>query len=426
MDAWAIPGEMNMKVFGLGRMISRPNVAGISYVTLETAVNNVGEELGLEDAERPELDHDTKNTPGMTEITKTILTKISHSAVFVADLTPIGKTPEGKALPNPNVLIELGWALKELGDERIIGIVNTAEGWKPDDLPFDIRHRRALPYELSETATKKMRKEVKERLIQDLTGALKTNLGQYVEDQAASEKIEGVAAKHDDPSIWASSDHITHQGAFGGMTSIVLPTCPRGYIRIIPAGWKQGIPAVNTVANLGQNDAVQPKAEGTINGDFSACEQGFARYWLTGNTSDRQDESRNVAMYFDETGEFWVIHGTTIYDWPEVGLALNEKSLLSGWADTLHRAMAFFDNYGANPTRKVEAGLMNVHGVYLPGRFQSESIPARKNSCVVQRQQRNWDDQAQLDFLTDAYNKVLDLFGLPHRDQNDARQFLNR
>lgn len=44
---------------------------------LETAVNNVGEELGLENAERPELDHDTKNTPGMTEITDTILKKIS-------------------------------------------------------------------------------------------------------------------------------------------------------------------------------------------------------------------------------------------------------------------------------------------------------------------------------------------------------------
>ena len=391
---------------------------------LETAVTNAGEELGLEDAERPELDHDTKDTPGMAEITATILRKISHSAVFVADLTPIGKTTEGKALPNPNVLIELGWALKVIGGDRLIAVVNTAEGWNPDDLPFDIRHRRALTYELSETATKNERKKIKERLIQDLTGALKINLGQYVEDQAASEIIKGISAKPDDPSIWASSDKIKYHDTFEGMASVVLPSCPRGYIRIIPAGWKHGIPSVNTIANLHQDEAVQAKAEGTSNGSFGACEEGFARFWFTGKTSDGEDESRNVAMYFDETGEFWVIHGTAIYDYPNVGSALNVNSLLSGWADSLHRAMAFFDKYGANPTRKVEAGLMGVHGAYLPARFQSESIPARKNSCVIQQQQRNWDEQAQLDFLTDAYNKVLNLFGLPHRDQNDVRKFL--
>ncbi len=72
------------------------------------AVKAAGQELGFEDAERPELDHDTRDTPGMAEITATILDKISRSAAFVADLTPIGRAPGGKALPNPNVLIELG------------------------------------------------------------------------------------------------------------------------------------------------------------------------------------------------------------------------------------------------------------------------------------------------------------------------------
>jgi len=101
-----------------------------------------------------------------------------------------------KALPNPNVLIELGWALKVIGGDRLIAVVNTAEGWKSDDLPFDIRHRRALTYELSEKTTKNARKKIKERLIQDLTGALKINLGQYVEDQAASELIQIIFQNH--------------------------------------------------------------------------------------------------------------------------------------------------------------------------------------------------------------------------------------
>jgi hypothetical protein len=38
--------------------------------------------------------------------------------------------------PNPNVLVELGYALKALGDERVIVVVNTAFG-KEELLPFD-------------------------------------------------------------------------------------------------------------------------------------------------------------------------------------------------------------------------------------------------------------------------------------------------
>jgi len=64
---------------------------------LSEAVERAGDELGLEDAERPELDHDTKNTAGMVEITNTIFRKISRSAVLVADLTPVAATPAGKA-----------------------------------------------------------------------------------------------------------------------------------------------------------------------------------------------------------------------------------------------------------------------------------------------------------------------------------------
>lgn len=87
---------------------------------LEEATERAGDDLGLEDADRPEVDHDTKGEAGMVEITKAILRKIDESAVFVADVTPIGETGNGKALPNPNEMVELGWALKSLSHGRII------------------------------------------------------------------------------------------------------------------------------------------------------------------------------------------------------------------------------------------------------------------------------------------------------------------
>jgi hypothetical protein len=49
---------------------------------LAEAVERIGDELGLEDADRPELDHDTKNTPGMAEITATILKKKSPFRLY--------------------------------------------------------------------------------------------------------------------------------------------------------------------------------------------------------------------------------------------------------------------------------------------------------------------------------------------------------
>ena len=56
--------------------------------------------------------------------------------------------------------------------------------------------------------------------------------------------------------------------------------------------------------------------------------------------------------------------------------------------------------------------------------IQVNSIPARKGQCALTRQLHNWNEDAQRQFLTDAYNKVRDLFGLPHVDQEGIRDLL--
>lgn len=45
-----------------------------------------------------------------------------------------------RATPNPNVLVELGYAAHSLGWDRIIVVVNTAHG-AIEELPFDFRAR---------------------------------------------------------------------------------------------------------------------------------------------------------------------------------------------------------------------------------------------------------------------------------------------
>jgi hypothetical protein len=106
---------------------------------LERAIKQLNQEFKIDDAVR--LDHDTKGVTGSPDIASTILAKIEESDIFIGDITFITKSENNKYFPNPNVLIELGYALKSLGDKRVINIMNSAFG-KPENLPFDLIHKR--------------------------------------------------------------------------------------------------------------------------------------------------------------------------------------------------------------------------------------------------------------------------------------------
>jgi hypothetical protein len=97
----------------------------------------------------PTLDRDTKDVPGSPDIVDTINAKIRNSHIFVGDVSIINPGGPRRPTPNPNVVIELGYALAYLGSEGIICIFNEAFG-TVDDLPFDIRQKRLGSYHLKE------------------------------------------------------------------------------------------------------------------------------------------------------------------------------------------------------------------------------------------------------------------------------------
>lgn len=94
------------------------------------------------------IDKDTSGEPGNPEITNVILNKIDNSRMFICDLSIINSDYHGRKTPNPNVIFELGYAIKSLGWEKIVCIVNQEFGLV-EDLPFDFKHRRLLGYNLS-------------------------------------------------------------------------------------------------------------------------------------------------------------------------------------------------------------------------------------------------------------------------------------
>lgn len=142
------------------------------------ATSRIAASLPLEDS--PRLDHDTENESGTPPITETILRKIRLSAVFIADVTFCAEIREGdppkivKRYPNPNVMLELGYAAAILGWNRIVLVMNKHYG-SAQSLPFDLKnHRFPIEYELGPNSGKsdELRSALADRLEEAIRACL--------------------------------------------------------------------------------------------------------------------------------------------------------------------------------------------------------------------------------------------------------------
>ena len=122
-----------------------PNSTNRGFVqkALEKAAKSISRDVTV-DVE-PVIDRDTIGVPGAPDIANTIFKKIEEADVFLCDISIINKNVNSRPTPNPNVLLELGFALKALGHERIIMVLNREFG-SPDLLPFDLRLKRVIEY----------------------------------------------------------------------------------------------------------------------------------------------------------------------------------------------------------------------------------------------------------------------------------------
>jgi hypothetical protein len=151
---------------------------------LETAIAEI---IQTEEIDEPDeafqegklqLDYGRKGLKGSPDLAMEILKKIDGAAVFVGDVTPVGrgarhKTDEGvesdgKPLMNPNVAIELGYALKSKGTDHVLMVMNSHYG-KRADMPFDLGHKGGpIMYDLAPDATAKQIDTQKRQLVATL------------------------------------------------------------------------------------------------------------------------------------------------------------------------------------------------------------------------------------------------------------------
>jgi len=158
--------------------------AAINRTFIENALEAAKKNIHLDDSVEVELsiDRDTQGVGGSPDIAATIFAKIDSADIFVCDVSLIGKTDK-RSIPNPNVLLELGYAIKSKGWDNIILVLNMASG-SIQELPFDLRTRRVVPYEAHPDEAD--RSAEKKKLAGQLEGLLRAMFGKLEKTKDAA------------------------------------------------------------------------------------------------------------------------------------------------------------------------------------------------------------------------------------------------
>jgi len=154
-----------------------PHKSNRSFIreAIDEAVGQISKSGVVEDA--PRVDEGMEGVAGTPEVATIMFQKIDASAIFIGDVSLVGSTEptdanrEKKRVPNPNVLIEMGYAAARIGWNRIICVMNEHFG-KRHEQPFDVRNRRfPINYTLR-TGNDPTRDKVRTKLAGEIKGAI--------------------------------------------------------------------------------------------------------------------------------------------------------------------------------------------------------------------------------------------------------------
>ena len=389
---------------------------------LADAVKEVSDALDVDDMDRIELDHDTNGASGMVDFSQTISEKIKACSVMVADVTPTATTERGKFLPNPNVMIELGYAMASIEFDRIIAILNTAYGDKAKTLSFDIRHLRILTYALTADAPKAERQAERKVLTLKLVDAIKTNINK-VRSESTAEDIKGVNNDAKTDGLWHSSWPIKHLGADGTSLKVTPVQTSRAWLRVIPCSFAKGIPMVAKVNELSDGKIFWAPG-GRSGSDWGTCEFGFLTY-RDFEDDEGTRQARNLAAYLEKTGEIWMSDGGAFYPYDNAKQKIDHVNLYPNWARGVEEAMACLDALEASTHRRVIVGIEGMNNTFWHRQenLSSAPVPSRKPKMVHDVTKRKWSVPDQEEFLMKAWNKLRDAYSRVPMTAEDFAEF---
>lgn len=309
---------MASKIFFSWQVDTPPSV-GRNFIrsVLDKACERITADASVEEAARGiEVDSDTQGIAGQPPIVDTIFKKIDGAQVFIADMTFVGTRLDGRPTPNPNVLIEYGWALKGGSYERIICIANTVYGEiSGETLPFNMRHVKwPITYNLAESATPTEKKAETERLVKILEGAIRASLGSIPNVSNETVSFPRMGAKDGPARFRKRGESLGFEDGFAFQPSreVFLKEGPAMWLRVMPIENPGKLWPIHEIKELAlkQTSNILPLVHGGSGYNFLKAEDGIGMYRPEGDESKKAETdnlfTNGVAFAF-ETGEIWSV-----------------------------------------------------------------------------------------------------------------------
>jgi hypothetical protein len=388
---------------------------------LKSALERISKDIDID--ERPYdlvFDKDTQDTPGSPPIFDTILGKIDRAAVFVPDLTFIAERLNGDPMPNSNVLIEYGYALKSIGHNRIVPVMNTAYG-KPrrETMPFDLAHHRfPIQYEVPEGAPDDERKAQREQLAKTLESAIRGVLASdaYRSSLAPVKPPKYRQPLHGRARFRAAGEAIGFEdsrfaAALGQkQTSISLNDGAATWLRVGPQQPIKQLLKNSEIRKHMQSIGTVPMFMGFPSAGAVRASDGWGMFALIPGESG----TPAVSFVFRD-GEIWIIDAFTLPSSPGI-MFVDEPKLEA----TLQHCAAFLQNYlkVPQPYRWVTGmeGIKGRHVILSHDRLQRRLGPCASDVIEEEGLFRVGDEPKEI--LEPFFDEVFDQCGLSRPPRN--------
>lgn len=396
---------------------------------LRDACDHIARADEVDEANRPQIDHDTAGLIGTPDIVASILRKIEEAAVFIADVTPVGRTvsaenqprrpakdlPLVKFLQNPNVMSELGYADRAIGQNRIILVANSARYPGPEALPFDWRHRRGpVLYYLPDGATGSQRQAVRTELAHRLAEYIQPILAQVASDTLPRLSALARESSAIDPAVWTGADGgivFNESSIHDERRTAILPPGPRLYIRLAPDHWTP--PSRQELDERMGRHEVRLAIRGSygssgVDGDGAFAASGIqtldvGRYLAGGMT-----------QWFVDNGEIWGVDTTSFGGGNDGGRYFASQLPFPYLALFLRSAIGAIRSYSREGAIEIELGATGLLAVGFPtGIGARRRTQALSDRVSVKGKAADWTAARRNELLHRFWNALVDAYGLP-------------
>lgn len=372
--------------------LDTPGAIGRNFIlqALEDAVSQIRAGADIEEALRDvAVDRDTQGVPGSPPIAETIFSKIDQASVYVADLTFVANRFDGRPSPNPNVLIEYGWALKSLGHSRVLLVMNTEYGGPTrESMPFNLGHVRfPIQYACKDNDAPDVKRQAKKMLTKAFVQALNPIL------------LAPRTSEHAIPRTqFVSQAHGASPGRFrlaGEPLGVVAPIFGRGqssqvYLADGPVAWLRVMPAfdpqrkwrtfeIEKIVKGQQNDFLPPFGGRGTDFDYVRGADGLGSFRI----GDVAKKETNEVSYVFTTGEAWGIDADVmnpLHMSPPI-----IPDLFDMYGSGFRHFIEALKKMQVPEPMKWEAGLEGVRGrsIFTPARHGSYSAFPFAGHCML-------------------------------------------